>query len=801
MNIAKGEKWQLNINNFGEIQQLLYSESYHDKDAVEQVNSVPFHCDDSSVSEFCGPALYVDNQRVILNLKEDADELHFVGVNDDVSYRIKVEEINGRLKIFVHIGNFQNIPLQPESIKLRLGIDCYMDKFPEWNHKFFPTFLRCEKSHFNGYFMTPSGKVLTISSPNELAAWELCYNKSGTDNDGNQFNGHRIYTVDLVLLANNVILPERHAQNLKQIKANSFRNWEFIFEPTDCIDDSLVDIFATNCDAPIFNIERPTILNTDNNFNFSITSLNNLAAVTVLCNEQKELLEPIEVVNSCYNYQFSSFAGVGEYIVIATDKNGKKSEARFYKLQDFAWYLEYAAKNAVRASQRATSHCEAYYGLFSLINSVKNFDKRNKGKAFANYTQRRINEILNEVFDFEKMKPKFGEERIQNISTLISILVAAYKAFEDPKFFEQATSLVKFFIENYFKEDGGFYSPNGIDYSCVIYPAKSLMEYLEAFSLPCFLDNCAFNHEELRHKLNSVITKNINHIANKSGDLQTEGETTFNDGTVSCAALQIAMYALLTRNGNESLIDYVVSAKQLLKSHDALTQKFVPDARMRSCTLRFWDAQYDVLINHNMISSPHGWSAWRSYGTYYLYLLTGRREYLIETLNSLGAMCQLIDQYGVLNWAFVVDPNIYTEQICKDIFVAYKCNQKKSGHYHTHKYPKAIKKYHISEEYLPMVGTWFEGNSNDNNVHEVFKAMDEIILSNAFVIVNSDNITEVFNCNNISINGLNKISFSSKLIKKVHFNLAINSSFIIDFEDGEAEIHLAAGRHWMPIPR
>ena len=795
MNIAQGKQWQIATNNFGEIQQLQYIQN-----KKTFTHDIAFCQDDREFSEYSGPTLYVNDEKISLTYKEDSEELLFTGVKDDISYRLNIAEINKKLKIFVHIGNFLNIPFQPESVKLRLGIDCYMDKYPEWNDKYFPTFLRCERNHFNGYFMTPNGSILTISSPNKVASWAHCYNKSWADKDDNQFNGHRIYTVDLILLANNIMLPHRHSQELRQIPTNDFKNWEFSFDIIENLDEQLVETFALDCDAPIFKINRTTIFNDENMFEFSIISLNALSTVTVLANNHKELLEPIESDGKKYNYQFSAFAGKGKYTVIITDKNGKKSEAILYKLNSFAWYLKCAAKNAVRVPQRATSHCEAYYGLFSLIIAVKNFDKKKHGKAFANYTLKRVKEILDEVFDFKKMELKLGQERIQNISTLISLLVVSYKAFDDDFFLKKATLLVNYFIDSFQHKDGGFYSPSGIDYSCVIYPAKSLMEYLEIISLQN-LKEINFNYDQMKQRIESVVGKNIQHIARKTTNLDTEGELTFEDGMISCAVLQIAMYALLCKESNEDRISYIVNSKQLLHAHNALTQQYIPDARMRNCTIRFWEAQYDVLIGNNMISSPHGWSAWRCYGTYYLYLLTGRREYLIETLNALGAMLQLIDKKGLLHWSFVVDPSLHVEQICKDIFIYQQQHtNKNSGHYHVNKYRNSTKEYNISEEYLPMVGNWFEGNSNDNDVHEVFKAMDEIIFRNAFVIINADGVVESFNCHSMSINGLNKITFSNHYVTNVHFNLTVDASFIIAFEDGEAEIHLIAGRHWVNIP-
>ena len=58
-----------------------------------------------------------------------------------------------------------------------------------------------------------------------------------------------------------------------------------------------------------------------------------------------------------------------------------------------------------------------------------------------------------------------------------------------------------------------------------------------------------------------------------------------------------------------------------------------------------------------MMSSPHGWSAWRIYGLYYLYLLNGNPDLIEQVYNALGSCVQLIDEKsGILRWAFCVDP-------------------------------------------------------------------------------------------------------------------------------------------------
>ena len=102
----------------------------------------------------------------------------------------------------------------------------------------------------------------------------------------------------------------------------------------------------------------------------------------------------------------------------------------------------------------------------------------------------------------------------------------------------------------------------------------------------------------------------------------------------------------------------------LLAGHDCLTQLRIPDARRRGGTLRFWEAQYDVNMMPNMVSSPHGWSAWRAYATYYAWLLTQDERWLKETFDAAGAFSLLLDRdSGALRWAFIVDPYVRAKQI------------------------------------------------------------------------------------------------------------------------------------------
>ena len=104
---------------------------------------------------------------------------------------------------------------------------------------------------------------------------------------------------------------------------------------------------------------------------------------------------------------------------------------------------------------------------------------------------------------------------------------------------------------------------------------------------------------------------------------------------------------------------YTNVALEMYNFHRCLTLQKIPDARMNGATLRFWEAQYTINMMHHTMNSPCGWSAWKIYGTYYLYLLTGEKGYLYETMNALGTCSQLFNlKDGTLYFAFTPDPYI-----------------------------------------------------------------------------------------------------------------------------------------------
>ena len=261
----------------------------------------------------------------------------------------------------------------------------------------------------------------------------------------------------------------------------------------------------------------------------------------------------------------------------------------------------------------------------------------------------------------------------------------------------------------------------------------------------------------------------VDQLVASQGDFETEGEMTFEDGMISCSALQIGMLALLQEDST-AREHYTEAMLDILHSHDCLAQLRVPDARRRGGTMHYWEAQYDVQMLPNMFNSPHGWSGWRAYATYYAYLLTGEERWLTETLNAACAFSNLIDyRTGDLRWAFVVDPYLRVTQACSaDSHVT--ADSLSFGNPHPELYD--TRSFIIGEQYVNMISDWQTVNTQDNDVHEVFKFIGEAMLTNAFIIERPDGTVKGYNCTVTRQGDTLHVSPAEKQITSLHCNLS-----------------------------
>lgn len=644
------------------------------------------------------------------------------GAGDDFSPQDVVctihTSIDGDVEnVRVTIKNNRHTPFQPVKAGILLGIDTYMDRYPDWNDKYFPTLMVCEPCHFYGYMQSPSGKIKAIASPDPVASWSLDYNLGYQDPAPHWFMGHRIKSLRLDLLAA-LPLPAHHPGNQWQLMPGEERSWTI-----KIIDiPALADFEATvsrECGVPMLHMET-TSTAPDNEIRFDIHG----TAPSVTVNRQ-----PVPVKKSDIGWQACFSSSIpGIYDIEVIDGN-KRAHGHINVRYPWRRTMELAREAAWRYKQKATSHVESWYGFHTAFLAARYFPC----DSIDSLLNKRFDTIFNELFDSDGNQRKY-DWRIQNVSSTVGMLVDRYEAYGDKADLMKARLLADRFISSFQQKDGAYRTGNTV-YTSVIYPAKSILELADA-EWAAGLRNDARRHERSARMA-------IDRLVESKGDFETEGEITYEDGMVSCSALQIGMLALRQKD-NRLRRHYTDEMLKILKGHDCLTQLKVPDGRRRGGTMRYWEAQYDVHMLPNMISSPHGWSAWRAYATYYAYLLTGDERWIKETFDAASSFASLIDpSSGRLRWAFVVDPQLHVRQIA----VPDSAHTSETPSYGTpHPDVYGNRKFTVGEQYVDMISDWQTVVSSDNDVHEVFKFIAEAVLDKAYVVERPDGSLGCYNC-------------------------------------------------------
>ena len=447
----------------------------------------------------------------------------------------------------------------------------------------------------------------------------------------------------------------------------------------------------------------------------------------------------------------------------------KVAEAIWTVHHPWQWVMEKARENAARYHQKPTSHAESWYGFYSAFLAARYFPNESLDKQLSNYFDR----LYNKLHDSVKVEPLYFKTRIQNTSTTIGMLVDKYEAQGDLEDLKKASKLADWMIATSQRENGAYYN-HGTVYTSVIYIAKSVLELAvlerKLGEQDLFWRTCAD-----RHFLSAK--KAVDQLVASQGDFQTEGELTFEDGMISCSALQIGMMGVIEQDAVARKY-YTDAMLKILNSHDCLTQLRVPDGRRRQGTMRYWEAQYDVQMLPNMFNSPHGWSGWRAYATYYAYLLTGDEKWLEQTFNAMGAFANLIDyKTGQLRWAFVVDPHLEVEQ-ARSADTKLDFSDLSFGNPHPKLYD--TRKFVIGEQYVNMISDWQTVNTQDNDVHELFKCIGEAVLTNAFVIERPNGEVVGYNCRVTRKGNTLTVKADEKQIVNLHCNL--KHSFSVSFD-------------------
>jgi hypothetical protein len=713
------------------------------------------------------------------------NKLLFEGRKNEQVYSIEYKDVQGKLTMVASLKNESAKPfLASPSISLRLGIDNEMKETKKYFNVFFPTLLRCERTHFWGYFQSPGGQILTISSPDAIASRTIGYIEQG----------HRIATSSLDML-HTLPLPPRHPQNLIQLASGETKSWTIVLEPVDSLTDILPTV-AANCKAPFIDLKCTTAAAgemVEVKINFEGNYLPEISMAGP--NGQKIKMLQKEVFGNSIKYNILAPAAVGNYKIFAKGNN-KLSEAILHIRKPWGWYLQQARKEALRMQIKPMSHREGWLGFFSAYGAERYYpDKKLLAKTeevFDNFYAVMVDSIQTE---FYKKKPTW-HDRPQNSSWMLALMVTRYSATKKIEDLDQAAKWGDAFITKFQLPDGSFSR-----YSALTLGAKFLADLI-VYERHLSQKSPLWKERYDRHQL--AIEKASKKLLEVKDLEDTEGEATYEDTQAGSAWTLLALQALMCNN--DSLKKrYLAASLQVQSRHESLTQALIPDGRMRNATLRFWESQYDVLTLPNMMNSPHGWTMRSQFGSLYLYLLTGEERFLDMMNNAMGACVQAIDEStGILRWSFVPDPYIEAQQFVPDI--------DKPGQ------GKVVSSI-IGEQWLPMISDWWQipkgeigalikfktkgfqivsqGWSCDNDVHETFRVLADEFMPNAFVLEREDGSLRAMNCAIKRKGKTIHIQLPEKVISRVHFNLKNTHKVIISFAKEKIKQTVGKGFHWV----
>ena len=788
----KTDNWIINHSG-GEISEL------KSKIAGEMYN-IPVRTD-----QYSGFVWHLNGEKILLSSINEDDEGNIVYTgnynknNMDLTFAIKysVNE-QEQLVVSASIKNNKGEEIAIDQASIQIGFNTYLEKYPDYNDQLFPTLLRCEKTHAWGYFSTPSGRIMTIATDNPVASYTFDY----------QSGAHRIYSAALDVLQSGK-LPERHPQDYDKLKANEEKTWNIYLKPVDDLDavKDVKEVIANNTDLPMFDADRYTMAQGEESI-ITISSQSPIKDNEILVIEPNGNTSKLSIskeLNGVYTTTFKTDNKIeGVYKITAENEAGYKSEMSLSIRKDWSWYIQKARQAAVEAPQKGTSHGESYYGMYSAYIAKKYFPDA----KWDEQIDEKFEEIYPLMYDVDTGLPTSWQNRIQNHSTTLGIFVDQYQSSGNTESLKKAEDLADYLMTKQ-KADGGYYNGN-TDYTSVIYPAKSIMELVHVekeLMKDKTLSQRDRDYYQERYDLHmDSLTKAMDKLVRVDGNFDTEGQATFEDGANSCSITQLSEFALMFPEGSSQRQKYTEAAVKYINRHTSHQQTIIPDSRMNGGTLRFWEAQYDVEMGltssaPNMMNSPHGWSAWNIYGLFNLYELTGDVDYLERGMNAMGSCAQLMGYDGILNWAFIADPQRDTNFFVKDEEAS--TDEKIVG--------KHVRKT-IGEEYVPMISYWWKAPKNtwvpgytamggsvvqgaacDNDVHEIFKAMGEVALTKAYVVEKEDGSFEVYNAKIEVNNDEIKITPSEDVVSNVSVQLINDKNVSVDFYNGTKKQLIKSG--------
>lgn len=672
----------------------------------------------------------------------------FSGRRGTIRYELRYREEEDHLRIECRITNEGTTTHAPLRERLVLGVDSEMRSFPAWDEKFFPSLIRCERDFAWGYFMSPRGQILAFGVEEPTASYGLNYIFEGNKA---WLWGHQIHTASLDFL-HAPPLPARHPQHLTEIAPGESLRWTIHLGAVDVL-EQVKPTLATWLSAPLLEARKYTLCSGEA---ASVKIHGTQAVSEAILHHPDGRTESLPATDE-NRLVTPPLREKGLYRITIT-AGGKQSEVSLYVRNPWSWYLTQARNSVAEHPPFFSASCETFYGYYPAFLAARHFPNPVRDKAL----EERFSGLLPQLIDSRgHPQEQANPRRIQNFSTLAGMLVDLWEATGNDTYLLNASRLGDFIASDSVQWSDGSYRSEGIHYTAVIYPAKSMFELADAELRAGWTDRARRHHvsairaaEDLRLRLD---------------DIETEGDMTFEDGMITCSALQMALCGLHMPDGALRR-QYAEAARHMMEKHRCLEQRLIPDCRMRGATLRYWEA-LDIYFSPNQaMNSPHGWTAWKIYAVCYLYLLTGEEHYLNELTETTGACVQLMDLDGRLRWGFIPDP--YIEGLV--------CTPAADN-----PHERQMRDSVVGEQYLGMISPWLRpddehaftrfgcpGGAGDNTVYEIFKALEECVLTTAYVIVSETGAIRAHNCSaHWTRPDRLHIEPAEKCIERIHLNI------------------------------
>lgn len=217
----------------------------------------------------------------------------------------------------------------------------------------------------------------------------------------------------------------------------------------------------------------------------------------------------------------------------------------------------------------------------------------------------------------------YQSDRVQEQFFGVSILLEAYKVYQEQELLTYAVNALKELTENYMRDGMVF---NGEDYTTVCCPMIPLVDMV------CFLKD---RHGPMAEQFQEAAEKMAFFLYRRGFSFPTEGsiseltETEMEDGSISCTALALLYFCTYIRYDER----YAEFADQVLKFHRAWTI-LTPDARMQGSSFRWWETIWEGDGQGPAFCAGHAWTIWRAEALFWDGLLFRNDQALLDSWNG-----------------------------------------------------------------------------------------------------------------------------------------------------------------------